>query len=139
VMTAPLESDPQGFSHFAQRFFAGAAPEDMKIFSQDAVAGIARLFWHAAQERAPRSTYLRVFNPTAERDGFTAPVSFVATINDDKPFLVDSILSELAERNLAIKAVFHPIFKVKRDKSGRVQHFVFDGADVDTSAESMIC
>src|SRR5262245_41700633 len=138
-MTAPLESDPQGFSRFAQHFFAGAAPEDLTIFSQDALAGIARLFWHAAQERTAKSPYLRVFNPTPEREGFSAPVTLLATINDDKPFLVDSVLSELNDRHLKISAVFHPIFPVKRDGNGRFKSLMLDKPDEGTGADSMIC
>jgi glutamate dehydrogenase len=138
-MTAPLESDPQGFSHFAQRFFAGAASEDLKAFSQDALAGIARVFWRAAHERPAGASFLRVFNPSPEHDGFSAPVTFLATINDDKPFLVDSVLSELSDRNLKIKAVFHPIFKARRDKAGRVRNFVLDAGEDDGAADSMIC
>ena len=93
-MTAPLESEPQGYSQFAKRFFAGAAPEDLKSFTQDALSGMARLFWRAAQDRPAKAPFIRVFNPNAERDGFSAPVTLIATINDDKPFLVDSVLSE---------------------------------------------
>ena len=136
-MTAALESDPQGFSRFAQHFFAGAAPEDLTAFSKDVQAGIARLFWKAATERKPGTSFLRVITPEAGRDGFSAPVTLLTTINDDKPFLVDSILSELGERGCKIKAVFHPIFKVKRDASGAFRGFVFDGGEA--TSESMIC
>jgi len=136
-MTAALEADLQGFSQFVQHFFAGAAPEDLATFSKDIQSGIARLFWRAAAERKPGTTFLRVFTPDAQRDGFTAPVTLVATINDDKPFLVDSILSELGERGVKIKAVFHPIFKVKRDAPGAFRDFVFDGGD--GALESLIC
>jgi glutamate dehydrogenase len=137
-MTAPLESDPQGFSRFAELFYAGAASEDLKIFSQDALAGIARLFWRAAQERPAKSSFVRVFNPTAEHDGFTAPVTLLVTINEDKPFLVDSIRSEINDRSLHVRAVFHPIIKVKRDGVGKLRALV-DGNDVGASADSMIC
>jgi glutamate dehydrogenase len=136
-MTAALEADLQGFSQFVQHFFAGAAPEDLAGFSNDMRAGVAGLFWRAAAERKPGTTFLRIFTPEAPRDGFAAPVTLVITINDDKPFLVDSTLSELGERGLKIKAVFHPIFKVKRDANGAFRGFVFDG--IDAPAESMIC
>jgi glutamate dehydrogenase len=136
-MTAALEADLQGFSSFVQHFFAGAAPEDLATFSKDVQAGIARLFWRAAAERKPGTTFLRVFTPEQKRDGFAAPVTLIATINDDKPFLVDSILSELGERGAKIKAVFHPIFKVRRDAAGAFRGVVFDGGDA--GAESMIC
>ncbi len=136
-MTAALEADLQGFSQFTHHFFAGAAPDDLAAFSTDVQKGIAHLFWRAAAERKAGTTFLRVFTPEAPRDGFAAPVTLVATINDDKPFLVDSILSELGERGLKIKAVFHPIFKVKREAGGAFRGVVFD--DSDAAAESMIC
>ena len=137
-MTAPLESDPQGFSRFAELFYAGAASEDLKIFSQDALAGIARLFWRAAQERPSKSSFVRAFNPTADHDGFTAPVTLLVTINEDKPFLVDSVLSEINDRGLQVRAVFHPIIRVKRDGVGRLRELV-DGKAVGATADSMIC
>ncbi len=136
-MTAALESDPQGFSRFFERFYARAALEDLRRFSQETLSGIAQLFWRTAMERKPGTSYLRVFTPDGRRDGFGAPCTFLVTINDDMPFLVDSILSELGERGLKIKAVFHPIFKVRRDASGAFRNFVFDGGG--THADSMIC
>src|SRR5258706_11521033 len=136
MVAAPLENDPQGFTQFAQRFYAGSAPDDLKTFSQEALAGLARLFWRALQERRQGKAFIRVLDPTPERDGLTAPASFVVTVNDDKPFLVDSVLSELADRGLTVKAIFHPIVRVKRDASGGFRGFVFDGED--GAAESMI-
>jgi glutamate dehydrogenase len=136
-MTAALESEPKEFSLFTQRFFAGAAPDDLKVFSPQVQEGIARLFRGVAEERRPGKSYLRVFNPTLSRDGFDAPVTLLVTVNDDKPFLVDSILSELGERGLKIKAVFHPIFKIKRDAKNAFKGFAFDGSE--GAAESMIC
>ncbi|MEQ1863636.1 MAG: NAD-glutamate dehydrogenase [Micropepsaceae bacterium] len=136
-MTAALESEPQGFSRFIQQFFSGAAPDDLKMFSPQVRESIARMFHGVAEERRPGQPYLRVFSPTLSRDGFDAPVALLVTVNDDKPFLVDSILSELGERGLKIKAVFHPIFMVKRDTKGLFKNIVFDGGD--GAAESMIC
>ncbi|MBI1213506.1 MAG: NAD-glutamate dehydrogenase [Alphaproteobacteria bacterium] len=137
MVAAPLEKDPQGFSQFAQTFYAGSAPDDLKRFSQDALAGIARLFWRRLRERRPGQSFARVFDPTIEADGFTASCSFVATVNDDMPFLVDSVLAELADRGLAVKAIFHPIMRVKRDAAGSFRGIAASGEE--GNAESMIC
>jgi len=139
MVAAPLESDPQGFSQFAQRFYSGAASDDLKTFSQDGLAALARMFWRAVQERRLGAPFIRVFDPTPEKDGFTTTASFLATINDDKPFLVDSVLAEIADRGLAVKAIFHPIMRVKRDASGGFRGFVYDAGDSDGVPESMIC
>ena len=134
-MNAPT-FNPPGFSQFVSHFFAGAAPEDIKLFSDEARQSIAKLFWQSAAQRAPGSSFVKVVSPEAGRDGFTSSVTLLATINDDKPFLVDSILSELGERGAKILAVFHPIFKVQR-KGSAFEKFAFE--DADGTAESMIC
>ncbi|MEQ1753373.1 MAG: NAD-glutamate dehydrogenase [Micropepsaceae bacterium] len=134
-MTAP-QSNPQGLAQFTTQFFAGAAPEDVAAFSAQAQASIAKLFWEAASERKPGTTFLKVFTPEFEREGFAVPVTVLATINEDKPFLVDSILSELGERGAKIRAVFHPIFKVQR-QNGAFRQFV--SVDQQGTSESMIC
>ena len=50
-----------------------------------------------------------------------AESSVVEILNDDMPFLVDSVLGELQARGLAVRLLLHPIFKTQRDKAGRLQ------------------
>jgi glutamate dehydrogenase len=45
----------------------------------------------------------------------------VEILNDDMPFLVDSIMAELQARGLGVTSFLHPIFKAERDRSGRLQ------------------
>ena len=45
----------------------------------------------------------------------------IEILNDDMPFLVDSVLGELQARGLAVRLLLHPIFKTQRDKAGRLQ------------------
>ena len=49
--------------------------------------------------------------------------SVLEIVNDDMPFLVDSVLAELAERGLEIRLVVHPVFAVERDGAGRLTGF----------------
>ncbi len=42
----------------------------------------------------------------------------VAVVNDDMPFLVDSVASAIAAEGLAIDLLVHPIVAVQRDKTG---------------------
>ena len=39
----------------------------------------------------------------------------VEIVNDDMPFLVDSVMGELADRRLTVGLVAHPVFGVRRD------------------------
>src|SRR5262245_10229511 len=45
----------------------------------------------------------------------------VEILNDDMPFLVDSVMGELQARSLTVRLLLHPIFKTERDKAGHLQ------------------
>ncbi|MFQ5982140.1 MAG: NAD-glutamate dehydrogenase, partial [Woeseiaceae bacterium] len=63
---------------------------------------------------------LRIFNPTEKRDGYTSDYTFVEMVNDDMPFLVDSISAAINRHGLAIHITVHPVLRVKRDGRGRL-------------------
>ncbi len=44
--------------------------------------------------------------------------SIVEVLNDDMPFLVDSVMAELNERRLDVRLVAHPVLEVTRDENG---------------------
>ena len=61
----------------------------------------------------------------------------IAVINDDMPFLVDSIAAAVASDGLAIDRLVHPIVGAERDAKGRLVAVKDDGAS-DTARESMV-
>ena len=56
----------------------------------------------------------------------------LAIVNDDMPFLVDSVAGAIAARNLGIHRLLHPVIKVRRDEAHRT------AAIGDGLAESII-
>ena len=75
----------------------------------------------------------------AARDGHLKSISVIEIVNDDMPFLVDSVMGELTERGLAARLIVHPILAVERDKT-RQAHGAAEGAgnNKDESRESFI-
>src|ERR1017187_8599303 len=71
----------------------------------------------AAAARLPRAL-VRVFNPTLREYGYSSPHTVIEMINDDMPFLVDSIGLALTRRALTLHFLTHPVFAVTRDKTG---------------------
>ena len=61
------------------------------------------------------------FRRTAASAADDLPATTVLEVlNDDMPFLVDSVLGEVGARGLPISLLQHPIFKTRRDRSGRL-------------------
>ena len=60
----------------------------------------------------------------------------IALINDDMPFLVDSVAATIAAHGLSIDRLVHPVLRVERDSDNMLAGFPGKGAPVP--AESMI-
>ena len=50
-------------------------------------------------------------------------IAVLDIVNDDMPFLVDSVLGELNQRGLEIRLLVHPVFSVERDATGALTAF----------------
>jgi glutamate dehydrogenase len=101
---------------FVAQVFAGAAPEDLVHYHASEIAEIAESTWRFLDERRLQTPKIRVRTPP---DGQRLNnVSIVEILNDDMPFLVDSVMAELAEQGFDAHLVLHPRFIVERDPSG---------------------
>ena len=129
------ERAPDAPVDFAIRLFAGAAAEDLLRYQPQELAELAAATWRFLAERAPRTAKIRVSNPD---DGPRLEnVSVVELINDDMPFLVDSVMGELNHRGLEAYLLVHPVFRVARDAAGKLTRFG-NGIEAAPLRESII-
>ena len=103
---------------FVAELFAKAASDDLEPFRPEELAGIAEAAWSFLLERKPGETKIG-FAPAA----LSPNLAVLEILNDDMPFLVDSVLGELNERALDIRLLVHPVFAVERDEAGRLIGF----------------
>ncbi|MEM8963132.1 MAG: NAD-glutamate dehydrogenase [Acidobacteriota bacterium] len=107
---------------FVERYLNGVALEEpARLVASDVAASIWSLL-DLAQQRAPGQTLVRAF--TLDGDDWARGHSVVEIVNDDMPFLVDSVTRELTRRNLVIHTVIHPQATAQRDGDGRLIAFV---------------
>ena len=90
-------------------------------------------FGNAFQRGAPK---MRIFNPKLAENGWDAANTVIEFINDDMPFLVDSIAMEINRQGIAIQLVLHPLFDASRDQHGVLT--TLDDARTGTHVESWI-
>ncbi|HEY3779107.1 MAG TPA: NAD-glutamate dehydrogenase [Rhizomicrobium sp.] len=100
---------------FCDVLYGGAPPEDITRFSSDSLATLAREVFARSHRRMPGATLIDIFE--IRPDGAPCETVFVA-VNDDMPFLFDSLMGELSARNIRAHALFHPIVRTLRDASG---------------------
>ncbi len=104
---------------FLQTYFANVDTKDLADRDPKDLAGAALSHLMFAKQRG-RTALVRVFNPTLREHGFVSPHTIIDVVNDDMPFLVDSISLALTERALTLHLLAHPIFAVTRDRAGNL-------------------
>ena len=99
-------------ARIAARIRVSLLPGDAPA-EDDRVADAARFLLAAARVRRPGE---HVVELASARDG--RRYLQIALINDDMPFLVDSIAAALTETGVAIDRLMHPVMPVRRDEAG---------------------
>ena len=106
---------------FLKHLFAHAAPEDLVDYQPAELASLAASAYEFILSRVPGESAIRVYDPDTPRDGDRVKsISVIEVVNNDMPFLVDSVMAEITARHLAVRLVVHPIFAVTRDASGKI-------------------
>ncbi|MDQ3281615.1 MAG: NAD-glutamate dehydrogenase [Acidobacteriota bacterium] len=124
--------------HFVRRYFAHVAPDDVIYTSFDTLLGGALSLWEYGEQRTPGVPKVRLFNPSQrESGGWGLEHTVIEIVNDDMPFLVDSVSAEIQRRERKIHLLLHPIIRVRRDASGnRLELTDTLGAPSDAIVES---
>ena len=126
-------------ARFVRQYFANVAPDDLADTSETALLGAALSLWSFLQQRAPRRPKVRVFNPTIKRDDWDCGHSVIEIVNDDMPFLVDSVTAMLNQAGLTIHIAIHPVVRVRRSAAGRLAELFERGAtDEGGASESLM-
>ncbi|MGY0504331.1 NAD-glutamate dehydrogenase [Luteimonas sp. e5] len=84
-------------------------------------AALARDALAFIRNRKPGAAAVRVFNPSEGKQGWESPRSVLQVVNDDMPFLVDSITNALGERGIGVHGLMHPVLAIERDKAGKLK------------------
>jgi glutamate dehydrogenase len=103
---------------FIKQFYGHAPAADVLERRPEDLYGAALSLWQFAQLRAPGAAKLRVINPRIEAEGWRAPATVIEIVNDDMPFLVDSVTAALNGEGATVHLVVHPILRLGREPDG---------------------
>jgi len=95
-----------------------ALPGETEGFDRKKQRDAAEFIASVAAVRLPKTTAIKLESTGGEAG--RRRMRLVA-VNEDMPFLVDSVAGAIAARDLAIHRLLHPIVKITRDKQGRIE------------------
>jgi len=120
LVESRLPSDQQAEAvEYVTAFYANVGAEDVLELSAENLFGAALAAWKFAARRRAGQAKVRVYNPHVEENGWKSPHTIVEMVNDDMPFLVDSVTGYLNRIGQTVHLVIHPVLQITRDDEGR--------------------
>jgi glutamate dehydrogenase len=121
---------------FISHYYEQVDAEDLASRDAEDLYGAAMAHLGFARRFSSGTPKLRVYNPRADEHGWTSPHTVIEMVNDDMPFLVDSVMMEVNRQGYTLHLLNHPIFGAQRDAEGQLTSF---GASArEGRAESLI-
>ncbi|HWD28698.1 MAG TPA: NAD-glutamate dehydrogenase [Rhizomicrobium sp.] len=96
---------------FYDALFGRAAPDDVNRYTPESLATLARIVHARVQAFGDAHCDVTLVTPRDDDAAYGENDSVLIAINDDKPFLVDSLIADVTATGGRLRAVFHPIVK----------------------------
>ncbi|MBC8023747.1 MAG: NAD-glutamate dehydrogenase, partial [Burkholderiales bacterium] len=108
---------------FISQYYDNVDPEDLADRAPEDLYGAAMAHLSFARTFSTGMAKLRVYNPRAEEHGWSSPHTVIEIVNDDMPFLVDSVTMEVNRQGYTLHLIIHPILTTERDSEGQLASF----------------
>lgn len=124
---------PPNLTRFIDCFFHQYPLNELDGREWQDVFGCVYGFWRCIQSYDGQGAKVKVFNPDLQEDGWLSSHTVVAVLQNDMPFLVDSIRMEFNRRNIAVHTVKSTIVYSQRDDKHQLINVEDDGAEASDS------
>lgn len=105
---------------FLSQLYQHSPEIDLRKFSlEEIVEGLA-LLWDKLQKRQSGEVNINIYFWRAQQSSALSDRLIIDVVNDDMPFLVDSLLGCLSQEGMRSRVVMHPVFVVQRDQEGNL-------------------
>ena len=103
--------------NYVRQYFLRAPLDDLARETPETLATIVAEQFKFLEQRQPGERLIRIFNPQLDTDGWESQHTIIETVHDDMPFLVDTAALILAELNIGVHLIIHPVMRIKRDEA----------------------
>ncbi len=121
-----------------ERFFRRIDDEDLNLRTAHEWAALMLGLIDLSATRPGGRPLVRVFNPTQSEHGFESTHTVIQVVNDDMPFLVDSVTIAINRCGAALHSVVHPVIHVERDAAGHIVATHSDASGPRSTSESLM-
>ncbi len=109
----------EALDHFTDLFFTRADSGEFDGYDEESLAALVLSAWQFISSHKFGTYKIKVENPTSLTCDH-GDLTIIEVVNDDMPFLVDSIMGEILERGLTVHFVSHPVYTIRRTGKSKI-------------------
>jgi glutamate dehydrogenase len=138
ILAALPKSAPASLRKFAEAFFGQSTVDELEQLTSARAADIAQFCQRASAKRKPGEWQIIQESLALKGGKGDTRRTRMLIVNDDMPFLVDSLTNLLSRLGLSVHLIVHPVLSVKRDKTGKLTEFGTERKQAGFAHESLI-
>jgi len=119
----------------ALAMIGSAPPEEMGDRRPEEIVAALQALIALAGTRRQGQPAIRLFNPDQDSDGFSSEHSILHIVNDDMPFLVDSVTGMLNRNDMRVHLVMHPVLPAENGTAQSLMHVEIDRVSAQDAIE----
>ncbi|MBV8227357.1 MAG: NAD-glutamate dehydrogenase [Verrucomicrobia bacterium] len=123
---------------FVRQYYSQVDPEDLEERTTSNLCCAALAHLKLIKEFKSGSAKLRVYNPQLEKDGWESTHTIIEIVNDNMPFLVDSVTIEVNRQGLTLHLNIYPVIWTRRDANGNLIEILPHDAAGTAASESVM-
>ena len=112
---------------FERLYYAEVDPDEVAARAQSDLKGAAASHLAFSREFSAGKTKVRAYNPVRDQHGWQSTHTVIEIVNDDMPFLVDSVTMEVNRNGLTLHLIIHPLLAVERAADGTLKGLTDSG------------
>src|SRR5690606_34802933 len=124
-------------SVFLRALYSDVPPSDLVPERPEVLLERSLSLLEFVRQRTPGTAKVRVYEPARSSSGLAAH-TVIDIVNDDMPFLVDSVRGVLERTGRELELLIHPILEIERDESGQLLALRAPDLPAPGAAESVI-
>lgn len=103
---------------FVTQVFENVPPDDLSGRTPEELSEAVQTLYGHARSRTPGTPNITIHTPKTRLANGQPAHTVVEIINDDMPFIVDSVSAALNQHGVTVHLIIHPILRVTRDDQG---------------------
>jgi glutamate dehydrogenase len=123
---------------FARLYYAEVDPEELAARTPKDREGAAAAHLEFGRRFGGGAAKVRAYNPVPAQHGWQSTHTVIEIVNDDMPFLVDSVTMEVNRQGLTLHLVVHPVLRSVRNKEGELVAVSVPGESAEGRLESFM-